>query len=111
MKSKYEFPKIDMYDKRICRYFSVTNPWIDVVVIVNNDDAVRTNEIILEAMEKYWSYDYECYGDSIELYLDDANIQHQSVYHDANDESDEYEAAWERYIDYLYAEQKRKGEI
>lgn len=108
---RYAFPQIDMDGKSMCRYFSETNPWIDVVVIVNNADAVRTNEIILEAMEKYWNCVYECYGDSIEACIEDADIHHQSVYHDANDESGEYELAWERYIAYLYAEQKNKSAV
>lgn len=101
-KTEYNFPKIDMTGKTIVRQFSFVNPWIDMIVVVNEADSKKAKNVISDAMDAYWNYEFECYGDAIEAYLEEAGILHQSVYHDADDDTQEYEDAWEEYIDSLY---------
>lgn len=99
---QYDFPDLNAVGKGIVRYFSITNPWMDFVVIVEKDEKEYVRQIIYEAMDEYWASDFEAYGDVVERNLTEANISFQIAYHNPQDESDEYEDAWERYLDSLY---------
>lgn len=48
------------------RYFSFTNYWIDFLVTVLDTDVEKAKAIIENAMDMYWDYEYECYGDAVE---------------------------------------------
>ena len=100
----YEFPDVSMNGMGIARYYSVTNPWIDVLAIVFPKNAVRATEIMDNAMDAWWDDDKgQCYGDVIGDALDVAGIPHHLIFHDSDDESQEYEDAWDKYTDGLYA--------
>ena len=100
----YTFPTVSSVGKSIVRYFSIINPWIDFIVIVNPNSARRAESTLDTAMNEYWESDFEAYGDIVEHYLRNANIQYEIVYHDPYDESDDYEKAWEAYLDSLYTQ-------
>ena len=80
------------------RHFSITNPWLDFVVLSPRSNAKIIRRLIHEAMDAYWEYEYECYGDAVEDMLVRYNIPYFIIYHDSDDESEEYEAAWEKLI-------------
>lgn len=100
----YNFPIINAVGKSIVRRFSIMNPWIDFVVVVEPDDVAETEITLDTAMDEYWESDFEAYGDVVERHLGIAGIKYEIVYHDPYDESDEYEMAWETYLDSLYAQ-------
>lgn len=80
------------------RRYSVTNPWIDFVVLVPREYALTAMTAIDEAMGAFWDEEYECYGDSVEAALIGLHIPYVIVYHDSEDTSDAYEEMWERTI-------------
>lgn len=77
------------------RHFSMMNPWIDFVVLVPESFKSVARTAILGAMESYWDFEYECYGDAVEDLLFQNGIPFVIFYHDSEDLSDEYEEAWE----------------
>ena len=85
------------------RWFSDTNPWMDCVVTVRDEDADAAREAITEGAT-YWRDQWEngdgeeLYGDCIEDALREAGIKYCILYHDAEDESPAYEALWEASI-------------
>lgn len=99
----YEFPKVDVKGKGIARWYSTQNPWMDAIFLVDPKNVDEANKLANSAMDSWWDDDEGLgYGDAIELALKDAGIDFKSVYHDSDDESDEYEEAWEKYLDTLY---------
>lgn len=104
---EYQFPKVNVLYKKIIRYFSVTNPWVDFIVVVDPKDTEKADEAIKTAMIKFWNEDnYEPYGDILERKLTESEIEYQVIYHDSDDISSEYEEAWEHYVIYLNQESK-----
>lgn len=101
---RYSFPTINAVGKSIVRHYSITNPWIDFVVIVEPCDVNDAEIAIDAAMDEFWDGDFETYGDAVEHRLRNAGIKYEIVYHDPYDESDEYEVAWEDYLDGLYTQ-------
>ena len=84
------------------RYYSFTNPWIDFMVTVLNDDVKRATEIIQNAMDMYWDYEYECYGDAVEGQLAENKIPYFIQYIPWDHENDhELGMDWEWYIGQL----------
>ena len=84
------------------RWFSEMNPWIDVVIVVNDEDAKDAYYAVEAARDDYWDEDnlVECYGDCLEYRLEDAGIKPLwTIYHDANREDLEYEEQWEAMLD------------
>lgn len=77
------------------RYWSDSNQWLDFVIIVNRADAARVAKIVNESMNEYWDGFWDVYGDAVERGLRDAGIKYAAIYHDSENESDEYEKAWE----------------
>ena len=100
----YEFPDVNMDGNGIARYYSLTNPWMDVIAVVPDRHTKRAKDIMGRAMSAWWDKDKgQSYGDVIDDALLGEYIPHHLIFHDPNDETDEYEAAWEKYIDGLYA--------
>ena len=58
-------------------------------------------KIVRESMEEYWLDDDLCYGDIVENKLNHAGIPYLVFYHNADDESEEYEEEWEAFINSL----------
>lgn len=83
------------------RHFSIMNPWLDFVVLTPKNYAEAARNIIHEAMDAYWDYEYECYGDAIEGLFIKYVVPFVIVFHDSEDESAEYEAEWEKLISQL----------
>lgn len=54
-------------------------------------------------MKDYWKEDreYECYGDIIIAYLEEAKIEFDIIFHDSSDESEDYKWLWNNYISFL----------
>ena len=102
---KYVFPSIMSEGTSIVRYYSDINQWIDFVVVFNNAMYSRTSieQIVDHAMDSYWdegSKDYyQPYGDVVKKALVDHGVERfLIVFHDTDNESDEYEDAWEEFI-------------
>jgi len=74
------------------RHYSETNPWIDFVIFVNKVDQEEASEQIKLAMGAYWDCEFETYGDALDYFLND--ISHITIFHDSEDESQEYENMW-----------------
>lgn len=75
------------------RYYSTMNAWIDFVVYAPETAIQHVTKAIRKAMNAYWEGEYDCYGDALENAL--KNTTAFIVYHDADNEDDEYERAWE----------------
>lgn len=110
-KQIFTFPEIKTEGKAIVRHFSLTNPWIDFIVVVDPSVKDDARYVINKAMEEYWNSDDDCFGDLVEEALKKAEIEYDIVYHDTYDESDEYEDAWEAYLSVLYESCKNKEEF
>lgn len=89
------------------RHFSVTNQWIDfVVVLKHEEDKDLAIQAVSDAMDLYWSEDDLCYGDCVEEMLKENGIyDYEIAYHDPYVDPDdpecdyrEYEDAWEHNI-------------
>lgn len=107
MHRSYEIPSINMTNKEIVRYYSIINPWIDAVIIVNKNKKEETEKIVETAMKDFWKdywkevREYECYGDIIIAYLEEAKIEFDIILHDSSDKSEDYEELWDNYISFL----------
>ena len=77
------------------RWFSDTNKWIDFVVSTPEVFKDEATTAVHDAMDAYWDDEFECYGDAVKCFMRDAAIPYVGIYHDADDESDEYEKKWE----------------
>lgn len=75
------------------RYYSTMNPWIDFAVYAPKNAVPHITKRIREAMNAYWEGEFDTYGDALEHAL--RNTVVFIVYHDADNEDDAYEAAWE----------------
>lgn len=107
----FYFPKINVKGKEIIRYYSLTNLWMDVIIVVDLQYAEKAKMALSEAIEKYWEsddLDAFCYGDFIDMQFKEDGIPYLVVYHDPNDETLQYEEAWNLFIKTLY---EQKGEI
>lgn len=71
------------------RYFSWLNPFIDVCVFVPARFLERAREALSKAIDDYWSYEQECYGDCVELRFQNAEIPHVSRYIEWDYEGDD----------------------
>lgn len=97
-RAKKRMPDIKLEDDMaFIRYCSFLNTWLDFVVITTKDNIEGATAVVDEAMNEYWNSDNDCYGDLVEQYLDDASIPATVLYHDSDDESEEYENAWEEF--------------
>ena len=94
------------------RYFSITNKWLDfVVVLKHEEDKDLAIQSVSDAMELYWSEDDLCYGDCVEETLkengiDDYKIAYHDPYVDPDDPEsgyDEYEDVWENNIEAAFS--------
>lgn len=88
------------------RYFSIMNPWIDFVVLF--DDSQYTSGTISgaihDSMALFWEGDtYECYGDALyDNMRNEWGVQHFMIlFHDSENESEEYEEAWEKWLGHI----------
>ena len=102
MNTNYTLPPINAAGKAVVRHFSITNPWLDFVVLVDPKDKETTESIVQKSMDEYWDSDCDAYGDLVESNLSNAGIEFSIVYHDSSDESDEYEEIWESLLDGIY---------
>ena len=80
------------------RWFSDSNSWMDFFVFVPMEFKEKAAEIIPMAMHEYWDSDDDCYGDLVEWYLSKENIPFFVIYHSCDDETDEYEDAWDSLV-------------
>lgn len=93
------------------RWYSEMNPWMDCIITVEEPLAEDAKEAVRKAMDDWYATveededgsDWECYGEVIELALDEANIDHAIWYHrsdidEYSDEWDQYEEFWESII-------------
>ncbi len=83
------------------RYYSIMNPWLDFIVVFD-EKKYQPQTIaghIMSAMNEYWESDDLCYGDLLEIRFKENNvIDYMIIYHDDDDESPEYENAWESWL-------------
>lgn len=86
------FPSIYVGGYVGMRYAGIDNGWIDFVVLVPKgcEDADK----VIKAMDAFWDEEYECYGDAIEEAFPNDII----LFHDSDDESEEYEEKWEEML-------------
>lgn len=91
------FPSISTKGLVGIRYFSDINPWIDFVVFVKKEAVRTTAREIAEAMDEFWLGidNCECYGDIVERNISSNCL---IIFHDDEDESWEYEEAWENMV-------------
>lgn len=91
------FPNISTQGLVGIRYFSDINPWIDFVVFVKQEAVGITASEIAEAMDEFWlsTDNSECYGDIVERKI---SSNYLIIFHDDEDESWEYEEAWENMV-------------
>lgn len=73
------------------RWFSWSNPWMDVVYLVRNEDWSVATKAIKNGVELFWSLDDACYGDCIEVCLQSAHINYVADYEDASVGGDDYQ--------------------
>ena len=87
------------------RWFSEMNPWLDVVVVVSDDDAQDAYAAVEAACDEFWDEDNQmCYGDLIDLHLEDYGVKPLwMIYHDDGREDDEYEEQWEKMLDGVFS--------
>ena len=83
------------------RYFSLMNPWLDFIVIVNLHDLEKTKAVVRASMDEYWKQDDEPYGDIVERNLAKEQIPAFIMYHSTDDESDLYEEHWGTIVNYI----------
>lgn len=85
------------------RYFSFMNEWLDFVVIVPDGFVEDACKIIKGAMDQFWDYQYETYGDAVETELAYADIPFEmhSIPWDDKRDCPVDEKAWESWIEEL----------
>lgn len=79
-------------------WYSECNPWLDVVVIVLKQDEDRAYEAMLQARQDFDDEIVECYGDAVEMNLNENLIPHVSLYHTDYEGSDAEERLWEAMV-------------
>lgn len=62
------------------RWFSWSNPEMDVVYLVREKDVVVAADAIRKGTDLFWDGDDLCYGDCIEGYLRAANVNYVADY-------------------------------
>lgn len=83
------------------RYFSIMNPWIDFVVVFDEDvyPKEKVSAAVNAGMDEYWNRDSEAYGDEVWRALTEAGIRKFAIlFHDTENESEEYENEWDFWI-------------
>ena len=85
------------------RWFSSLNPWIDVVVVVNDADVEKAKFAVDDAETAFWNDEEncdQCYGDVLEGRLRKYEVEAiTTIYHDSEREDLEYEEQWETLLD------------
>ena len=104
---KMEFPEVKASNMYGFRFYSETNQWIDFVVLVPRKENSVAYITLRHAIEAYWNFEYECYGDAVEAELDKRKIPYVIIYHDSNDISDDYENRWNAMIEDLVIMEER----
>ena len=85
------------------RWFSFSNSWMDCLVLVNGAHKETAAKVIIDAMDA-WSDDPDwndtCYGDCIDIFLNERGIPHVMDFCDADaDVYPEREEQWERRLE------------
>lgn len=81
------------------RYASDLNDWIDFVVLVPTPSQGDESERIIKAMDAFWNREQpDTYSEYIEEAFPDSII----LYHDSEDDSEEYEKKWNETLDSIY---------
>ena len=81
------------------QYFSMTNPWIDFIILVEADNVNMSARVVDKCMDEYWDSDDLCYGDIVEGALDSLRLPYTIIYHDADETDGIYESLWENILD------------
>lgn len=97
------YPKLKLAEGVIgLRYFSWTNDFIDFVVFVCEDDAEKTKQAIVEAMDEFWDSDDLCFGDCVYWQLKEHGIlPYRDIYIEQDDEGECDNDQWEAYLESL----------
>ena len=86
-----------MKNKIAIHVFSTTNEWLDCVFIVNENDAVRAEYVLSEALDDWLKpvpdAENECYGDWLCRKMDEADFEYDVFYHswEENDDAKIYQ--------------------
>ena len=65
---------MELRGMKAVRHFSLMNPWIDFVVVVPEGFEDQTMAVVKNAMDMFWDFEYETYGDAVECELALADI-------------------------------------
>lgn len=86
------------------RYFSMTNPWIDFVVLAPKENLNCVITDVEQAMDDFWDYEYETYGDAVDdALLNDSRVNNYIVLYGPSDEEDtDASNSWEAMLDELH---------
>lgn len=92
---------MELRGMKAIRYFSVTNEWIDCVVVVPAEFHDVAVDVIRKAVAMYWDDEYEAYGDAIENEMAMADIPFEIRYIEWDHESDTAvdNDGWEAWIE------------
>ena len=83
----------------VIRWFSQTNFWQDVAIVVRDEEFEEAKAAVVEGSDIYFEKEDSCYGDEIEEALQRHGIKHYvAYYHSDEDESPEYEDEWEAFL-------------
>lgn len=80
------------------RYFSESNPWIDFVVLVDDEAKTDAKVAIARAMDTFWEDGDICYGDAVYAEMNKLKGVHFSViFFDENLP----ESMWDDFLEYV----------
>lgn len=72
-------------ERRCINLYSDMNPWMDLVILVNDEDFDKSKEVAEKAFDDFWNdskVEEECwaYGNWIEWKLKEANIKYEMYF-------------------------------
>lgn len=92
------FPYISVGGHTALRLASESNPWIDFVVFVPTGTEKEASKKMWRAMDRFYTASEDDYFELYSEYVDDEFPNSICLYHDSEDESEEYEEAWEEML-------------
>ncbi len=83
-------------------YGSENDPWIEFFVIVAAEQMNEAKAAVRRAVDEYWESDDQCYGDVVELALNEAGLEYRLMLCEYDLVTDEPTEAWAVYCDSIY---------